>query len=114
MAKLHHTALKAAVAKYQPLHLQGLTEDELKAEIAADEKGFDDDAIAQILSAIIIPSGETVISKNKKGPGSTYIVIAPFRDIANFMKEYSIGDDVSGFDSARLEKLVSNNLVEIK
>lgn len=41
-----------------------------------------------------------------------YIVLSPFRDIANWDKAYEPGDDVSHFDKDRLKTLVANGIVQ--
>ncbi|WP_138481547.1 hypothetical protein [Dyadobacter bucti] len=43
---------------------------------------------------------------------SGYLVLSPFRDRDNFEKAYEEGDDVSHFDEALLESLVSRGLIE--
>ncbi len=45
---------------------------------------------------------------------SAAIVAVPFRDRANFAKEYAIGDDVSDFDEDRLVDLIEKGLVELQ
>jgi len=107
--KLHHSTLKSAVAKYQPL-IEGKTEVEAKAEIATDPKGFDEEGINEIYEAIVNP-GET--NPDEK-PKKAHIVSSPFRDISNFNKEWKKGTDVSHFDQDRLKKLVELNLVTVK
>ena len=52
MAKLHHMALKAAVAKFQPL-VGTMTHEALKQEITDDEKGYHPDEIEEIYQAIL-------------------------------------------------------------
>lgn len=50
---LHHAKLKAAVGKYSPLHTEGKTSEEVKAEIVKDEKGFNADEVNEIYEAIL-------------------------------------------------------------
>jgi hypothetical protein len=124
MSKLHHSTLKAAVGKYQPLFTEGKSEADIKAEIANDEKKFDEDAINEIYAAIVNTDSDTKGSDGDKGsdPGGAakgakpkaHIVSSPFRDIANFNKEWKVGSDVSHFDQERLKKLVELNLVTVK
>jgi hypothetical protein len=49
---LHHMALKSALAKYSELVAQGKSAEEIKAAIAADEKGFGAEAQAEIFAAL--------------------------------------------------------------
>lgn len=55
--------------------------------------------------------------KSKKGaaetaPTPSYKVVQEFIDIDNANKRWGIGDDVSHFDKARLEKTIERGLVE--
>jgi hypothetical protein len=113
MEKIHHSTLKAAVAKYGPLHTEGKSAEEVKAEIAKDEKEFDEDQVNYIYDAIVTPAeppkpNEAKQSKNK----ASHVVHSSFRDKDNFAKEYKKGEDVSHFDSARLEHLVKTGVVK--
>jgi len=49
---MHHLAKKAAIAKYGPLQSEGKTEAEIKAAIAADEKGYSPEEAEEIFTAI--------------------------------------------------------------
>lgn len=123
MAKLHHMTLKAAVEKYAPLHAEGKSEEEVKASIAEDEKGFDTDEVEQVYAAIIGSDSQGEEGGNgdqgddKKDTAKakgTYTVKSEFRDISDFSKVHKVGADVSHFDVKRLETLVANGLVEKK
>jgi len=115
--KLHHLTLKAAVAKYQSL-MEGKTEQEVKAEISADTKGFDEENVNEIYEAIVNPkvSDDTKEPKanTKNEKPKAHIVSSSFRDAGNFNKEWKVGSDVSHFDQERLKKLVDLNLVTVK
>lgn len=128
MAKLHHTKLKAAVALYLSLHTAGANEQEVKAEIAKDEKNYNEEAVNEIYTAILKEpgagdaadsggtksEGDTVDKSDTKGKKKKHIVVSAFRDISDFNTQYGAGDDVSHFDEKRLEALVANKLVEVK
>ncbi|WP_231489909.1 hypothetical protein [Pedobacter sp. Leaf170] len=105
MAKLHHTKVKSAVAKYSGLHAEGKTSDEVKTAIAADENGYDAEGVEEIYNAIITPAPE-------KPEANVFTVIKEFRDISNFDKIHKVGADVSDFDTERLAALVANGHVE--
>ncbi|RYZ45668.1 MAG: hypothetical protein EOP49_24730, partial [Sphingobacteriales bacterium] len=66
MEKLHHQTLKSAVSKYLPLLKEGKTPDDIKAAIALDEKKYSEEAINEILDAII----EQDTADNKENAGS--------------------------------------------
>ena len=104
MAKIHHKTLQAAVAIYLPLLLSGKTADETKAAISMDEKGYDEEAINEIFDAVLLQS-------ESDGANKVYLVVSPFRDIEDFSLQYNVGDDVSHFDNARIEKLLSQDLI---
>ena len=112
MAKLHHTTLKSAVAKYQQYHIDGQTDEQVKALIAADEKAFNEEAVNEIYEAIV----DTPSNSNSKSGDSkkTFIVISAFRDKGNFNLEHKEGADVSHFEEERLKVLISNGHVEIR
>lgn len=55
MENFNKNSLKAAVAKYGPLHSDGKTDAEVKAELAKDERGFTAEQIDEIYSAIVAP-----------------------------------------------------------
>lgn len=57
---MHHTQLKSAVKKYQPLFTAGATSEELAQELGNDEKLYTSEDIAQILSAITAGPKEVV------------------------------------------------------
>jgi len=104
---LHHNTLKAAVTKYGPLLSEGKTEEEIKAEIAKDEKGFDEDGVNQIYDAIANPEEE----ESEKA----YVVISDFRDIDNFDLKYEAGQDVpESFTKERISNLLDLGLIEEK
>lgn len=107
MAKLHHTKIKSAVAKYSGLHAEGKTADEVKTAIAADENAYDAEGVEDIYNAIVNP--KPIETKDEI---QTYLVIKDFRDINDFSKNHAVGDDVSHFDPERLATLVANGHVE--
>lgn len=114
MAKLHHATLKAAVTRYSELHAEGKPEEEVKAAIADDEKGFDTDEVNQIYDAIIGGDDSEEQSEEEEKKGSKtgkYTVASEFRDISDFNKVHKVGSDVSHFDEARLKSLVESGLV---
>lgn len=107
MSKLHHKTLESAVAKYGPI--QGKTEEEVKAEIAKDEKGFTPEQIDEIYRNLEVPGPKD----NDKGKQDVkFIVVKPFRDKDDFSKRYLPFDDVSGFDKNRLKHLLEIGYVE--
>ncbi len=108
MAKISKSNLKHGVDTYSGLHAAGQHEAEVKAAIAADEKGFDEAAVNDIYAAITAPAAE-----NAEKTGS-HFVVQEFRDQANFDQVHRVGSDVSSFDAARLETLVNSGLVEKK
>ncbi len=55
------------------------------------------------------------VEKTIEQPTTGYFVILPFKDNKIYGNEsYSIGDDVSHFDTERLERAVERGLVELK
>jgi len=56
MENFTKNSLKAAVAKYGPLHIDGKTEADVKAELAKDERAFSTEQIDEIYSAIVAPN----------------------------------------------------------
>ena len=56
MENFNKNSLKAAVAKYGPLHTDGKAEADVKAEMAKDEKGYSPEQIDEIYAAIIVPA----------------------------------------------------------
>lgn len=135
MAKLHHSTLKYAVGKYSTLQSEGKSEQDIKAAIAGDEKAFDKEAVEEIYAAIVKgastdPEGEgeqsdpkakdpdtgtdpnTGASQDNSQKEAKYKVIHRFADIKDFSTQYEVGEDVSHFDSDRLEMLVNKKLVK--
>jgi hypothetical protein len=55
MENFTKNSLKAAVAKYGPLHTDGKAEADVKAELAKDERGFTPEQVDEIYAAIIGP-----------------------------------------------------------
>lgn len=112
MSKLHHKTLEAAVNKYGPL--QGKSEEEVKAEIAADEKGFTPDQVNEIYRNLEVPghSEDDKPPVEDKGRKGKFIVVKPFRDLNDFSKRYLPLDDVSYFDKDRLKHLLEIGFVE--
>jgi hypothetical protein len=108
---LHHASLKAAVSKYLPLVEEGKNEEEIKAALKSDEKGFSDEAIIEIFDAL-------VGSDKGEEPGEefpkVFTVVKEFRDINDFSFVNEVGDDVTHFDSDRLNTLIALGLVEVK
>jgi hypothetical protein len=100
---LHHATLKSAVNKYGPLVAEGKTEEEIKSEIAQDEKGFEPEGIDEIYAAITAPPEENEAAKKEKaaakaGKGAAkdcYTVVQEFRDITDFTWIHNVDDDVS-------------------
>lgn len=103
---IHHNTLKAAVNRYKPMVDDGKTDEEILAEIANDDKKFDDEEIKEIFAAIKADDGPEVDKKAK------YIVVSPFRSVLNFNVEHKEGEDVSGFDEQRLKDLINLGLVK--
>jgi len=56
MENFTKNSLKAAVAKYGPLHSDGKTDAEVKAELAKDERAFSAEQINEIYDAILTPA----------------------------------------------------------
>lgn len=132
---LHHQTLKAAVGKYLPLFTEGKSEEDIKAEIAADPKEFDAEAINEIYEGIVNfvpdPEGDKGAGDGpdkgtdngpqtgSKGPSKqtgnkepkSFVVAQQFRDKDNFDKLHKVGADVSHFSKTRLKKLVDMGLV---
>jgi hypothetical protein len=108
MAKLHHATLKAALAAYAILLAEGKNETEIREAISKDEKEFSPEEIEEIYQAIINPPAPPAPSPKKE----KFVVLKPFRDIADFSKEIEIGKDVSDFNSDRLAHLVEIGYVE--
>lgn len=95
---------RAAVKTYGSLPAEGKSADEVKTAIAADEKGFNAENVNEIYEEIVNPTS----SDDAVG----YSVVSEFRDINNFSKIYKVGDDVSGFDDARIKSLLQKGLIE--
>jgi hypothetical protein len=100
---LHLQTLGAAVKKYGSLHIEGKPEDEVKEAIAADEKGFNSDAVNEIYAAITAELEQP----------SAHVALTEFRDKDNFDLVYKAGDDVSHFDEARKSDLLERGLIEV-
>lgn len=54
------------------------------------------------VSLVTIPDSKTV----------RYLVSEPFRDKADFSRQYTPGEDVSHFDTERLADLISKHLIK--
>lgn len=125
---MNKNTLNAAVRKYGPLHTEGKTEAEVKAEINKDEKGFDDESVNEIYAAIVEQTKPKEHGpdkdKDQKGPEvkpeppkdekGKHIVTKEFRDKKDFSKAYTVGSDVSHLSKERIEHLVSIGYVELK
>ncbi|MBB6109717.1 hypothetical protein SAMN05421821_105135 [Mucilaginibacter lappiensis] len=110
---LHHATIKAAVKAYGPLHTEGKTADEVKAEIAKDEKGFTPDEVEEVYAAITAdPTDDKPESTPKPKKAKAHVVITQFRDKNNWDKLYEVGDDVSHFDDERKADLLDRKLIE--
>lgn len=106
---MHHLTLKKAVATYQEL-----PQEEQKAAIAADPKGFSEEEVNEILEAIKAGDKPVTEPKEPKTPkAGKHIVSAEFRDHSNFNKKWEVGADVSHFDKERLKRLVDLDLVKV-
>ncbi len=90
--------LKSAFTKFSPLHEEGKTEQEIKAEIS---KEYDAEATDEIYYAIASAEKE-----------SYYTVSKEFRDLNDYNNILKPGDDVTHFDQERLDRLVELGLVE--
>ena len=111
--KLHHLTLKKAVEKYS-----GFPKETVKAEIAADPKGFDEDQVNEIYEAIAqngkVQEKQPEIKPEKQPENrAKHIVSSEFRDQSDFNKKWEVGADVSHFDKERLKKLLELNLVKV-
>jgi hypothetical protein len=106
MENFTKNSLKAAVAKYGPLHTDGKTEADVKAELAKDERAFSDEQIDEIYAAIVAPVED-------KKP-ATYKVVEgkSFRDKDDFSKEYTEESDISHLSKDRIDHLISIGYVE--
>lgn len=56
MENFTKNSLKAAVAKYGPLHIDGKAEADVKAALAKDERAFSVEQIDEIYAAIVTPN----------------------------------------------------------
>ncbi|MBC7948660.1 MAG: hypothetical protein H7Y42_12305 [Chitinophagaceae bacterium] len=106
---LHHSTLKAAIKRYAPLHSEGKTPEEVKAEISKDEKEFDEDAVNEIYGSIVADSGDSENEQEKKKP--THSVVFQFRDKID-QKIYNTGENVDHFSKGRLAELLEKGLLK--
>lgn len=115
--KLHYKSLKAAVAKYSPLVEQGKNEDDVKAELAKDEKAFTTEQVDEIYAAITAdPVKDTDSEENEPvvegyDENAQYVVLKRFNDINDFSLIRKPKEDVSDFEPKRLMHLVELGLV---
>jgi hypothetical protein len=65
---LHHATLKSAVNKYGPLVAEGKTEEEIKSEIAQDEKGFEPEGIDENIRGDHYRQQKTKLRRKKRLP----------------------------------------------
>lgn len=109
MAKLNYKTLGKAVTVYSPLHVAGKTEEEVKAAIAADAKGFDEDGVNEIYEAIINPEVDEDNDEEK-----SYKVAngKSFRDKTDFSIEYTEDSDISHLSQDRIDHLLSIGYVK--
>lgn len=108
---MHQGKLKAAVKKYQPLVAEDKTEEEIKEALAADDKGYSEDEITEILSAILTPDtgddGKEEEEENKAG----YKVALMFRD-KHSQQVYSPGDDYTPRNENRAAELIKKGVIK--
>ncbi len=107
MAGLHHKVLKAAIDKYSYLVEENKNEDEIKAEISKDEKGFSDEAINEIFIALTKPEAKEEEVKS----GSKYVVAKKFRDLQNWDLVHEVGETISGMSAERIKSLLDLELI---
>lgn len=112
MENFNKNSLKAAVAKYGPLHSDGKTDAEVKAELAKDERAFSAEQIDEIYAAIVTPEVEdskqiegtlqvsenpewvqTILDSNAAVLASNQAVIAALEDLKSFADERSSKPD---------------------
>ncbi|MES2620239.1 MAG: hypothetical protein V4615_05235 [Bacteroidota bacterium] len=100
---MNKQSLNAAVKRLE--EYKGKSEEEVRSAIAADAKGFNEDEQEEVYQAFALAE-----SGNKKG---SYVVAEgkSFRDIADFSKEWSEGDDVSHFTPERIQHLLEQGLI---
>jgi uncharacterized protein YdcH (DUF465 family) len=115
---LHHATLKAAKNKYGPLLSEGKTEEQIREAIAADEKGYDDDAVNEIFSAIVDTATDDQSNADKapekgKGKDSVHSVVYQFRDKTD-QKIYNAGDEYTSRDPERISHLKKQGVIKDK
>ncbi|WP_443945598.1 hypothetical protein ACJVDH_00370 [Pedobacter sp. AW1-32] len=117
MENFNKNSLKAAVAKYGPLHSDGKTEAEVKAELGKDERAFSAEQIDEIYAAIVTPNlfeggdeqpkhiegtlqesetpewVQTILDSNQAVLESNQAVIAALEDLKSFADERSSKTD---------------------
>ncbi|RZM22528.1 MAG: hypothetical protein EOO88_29140 [Pedobacter sp.] len=113
MENFNKNSLKAAVAKYGPLHSDGKTDAEVKAELAKDERGFTAEQIDEIYAAIVTPEVEdpkqeqpqgsetpdwvqTLLDSNAAVLESNQQVVEALEDLKSFADERSTSQSNSG------------------
>lgn len=106
MEKFNKNSLKAAVKNYGSLYTEGKTEEEVKAALLADEKGYSEEQVDLIYEAIVNPEAPKEAKSYKVSEGMS------FRDKDDFSKEYNDESDISSFDKDRIDHLVSIGYVE--
>lgn len=101
--------LNAAVRKYQPLIGEGKSEEDIKAAISSDEKGYS----AEEADAIFEALADTGIQESNNQPDdeSTYKVVLMFRDKSN-QRVYSPGDEYKSGDPERLKFLGKKGIIK--
>ncbi len=115
---LHHATLKTLVKNYGSLHLEGKSEDEVKAAIAGDPKNLDEDQVDEVYQAIVAQPSDNNPGKENENPNpvgkktAKAIVAQPFREKGNYDKLYKVGEDVSHFDEKRLARLKEKGLIK--
>ena len=106
MENFNKNSLKAAVAKYGPLHTDGKAEADVKEALSADEKAFTPEQIDSIYDAIVFVPDETLKGGYKVAEGKS------FRDKDDFSIEYNEDSDISHLSQDRIDHLVSIGYVE--
>ena len=106
MENFNKNSLKAAVAKYGSLHTDGKTEEEVKAALTADDKGYSVDQVDEIYDAIVFVPEVKEPSAYKVVEGKS------FRDKEDFNKEYTDESDISHLSQDRIDHLVTIGYVE--
>lgn len=67
---MHHTVKKAAIKKYSALVTEGKNEEEIKAAIAADEKGFTTEEVNEIFAEISVDGNNDSTANQKPSVNS--------------------------------------------